>query len=87
MVLDLFKPFENRVDSLRHLEMYNCETIEGSLKDVLPSIQKNFPQLEYFLLCGMNKPRTNDRKVELKGIREVNDGINKLIQSEAQVSQ
>jgi hypothetical protein len=77
--LDRFKPFKRRIKSLRHLELHNCE-IEGSLKDVLLSIQRNVPQLEYFRLTGITRQWLN-HSVKLKGAQGVQDGINKLIQS------
>jgi hypothetical protein len=68
--------------SLRHLELYNC-VVQGGWENVLSSIEKNFPRLEYFLLYGIDRSWMSKRHVELKGVQEVNDGINKLIQSEA----
>jgi hypothetical protein len=77
-----FEPFKKRMKSLRHLELYNC-VVQGGWENVLSSIEKNFPRLEYFLLYGIDRSWMSKRHVELKGVQEVNDGINKLIQSEA----
>jgi hypothetical protein len=77
-----FEPFKKRMKSLRHLELYNC-VVQGGWENVLSSIEKNLPRLEYFLLYGVDRPWISRRQVELKGVQEVNDGINKLIQSEA----
>ncbi|KAH0343918.1 hypothetical protein KCU81_g5033, partial [Aureobasidium melanogenum] len=74
--LDQFRPFENRLESLRRLELFECGA-EGSLGNVLPSIQKNFPRLEYLWLSRGWGSRT----FEFHGVREVSDGIDELIQS------
>lgn len=79
--LDTFKPFEQRIDSLRHLELVQCEIQEACLENVLSSVQKNLPQLEYFSISGISGPWRIDQKVVLKGVQGVNEGINKLIQS------
>ncbi|KEQ69397.1 hypothetical protein M436DRAFT_85682 [Aureobasidium namibiae CBS 147.97] len=79
--LDGFEPFlEKRIESLRHLEMDQCELWDGSLKNVLISVQENLPRLEYFLVHGISRPWIN-QKIELKGVQGVHDGINKLIQT------
>jgi hypothetical protein len=79
---DWFKPFKKRMKSLRHLELRHC-VVEGGWENVLSSIEKNFPRLEYFSLYSVDRSWISQKHVELKGVQEVNDGINKLIQSEA----
>ncbi|KAG9951334.1 hypothetical protein KCU85_g2849, partial [Aureobasidium melanogenum] len=74
--LDQFKPFENRLESLRRLELFACGA-EGSLGNVLPSIQKNLPRLEYLWLSRGWESRT----FEFHGVQEVSDGIDELMQS------
>jgi len=76
--------FKKRMDSLRHLTLYNCE-IDISLKSVLLSVQKNCPRLEYFWLSSVSCPWAPNGIAEFQGIQEVEDGINKLIQSEAEL--
>lgn len=78
--IDMFKGFEKRIESLRHLEMDQCEVWDASLKNVLLSVQKHLPRLEYFLVHGISRPWI-DPKVELEGVQEISDGIDKLIQS------
>ncbi|KAG9559602.1 hypothetical protein KCU71_g8514, partial [Aureobasidium melanogenum] len=74
--LDHFKPFENRIESLRHLEMIECET-RRSLKNVLLSIQDNLPQLEYLHLSEY----WGRQVIEFQGVQGISDGIDKLMQS------
>lgn len=81
--LDWFEPFPKRIKTLRHLEIWDCN-IKGSLKQLLLSVQKNFPRLEYFLLCN-DRPWTSGMVV-FDGAQEVKDGINELMQSEAESS-
>jgi hypothetical protein len=83
--LDIFNPFNKRIESLRHLELYDCET--QRLKNELLSIQKNFPRLEYLLLCGINRPYIKHKVVKLEGVQGVNDGINELLNSRVDFSQ
>jgi hypothetical protein len=77
--LDQFKPFKKRINSLRHLELRDCE-VEESLKDILLAIKKNVPRLEYFRLSGTSRQWLNG-KVKLKGVQGVKNGIDKLLQS------
>ncbi|KAG9676645.1 hypothetical protein KCU99_g3564, partial [Aureobasidium melanogenum] len=77
--LDEFKPFKNQIESLRYLELLHCK-IDGSLKNVLLSIQKNFPRLEYLRLSGISRAWTS-KEIELKGVQGVSEGIDKLMQS------
>ncbi|KAH0160386.1 hypothetical protein KCU67_g6749, partial [Aureobasidium melanogenum] len=74
--LDQFKPFENRIESLRHLEVIECET-RRSLKNVLLSIQNNLPQLEYLHLSEYRGRQV----IEFQGVQGISDGIDKLMQS------
>jgi hypothetical protein len=76
---ELSKPFEKRMESLRHLALYDC-WIGASFPNVLRSILENSPRLEYFLLSGFSRTETRG-KLEFKGAQRVADGINKLVQS------
>lgn len=77
--LDLCNPFKNRMDSLRHLGLTDCQT-DKSVKHVLLSIQQNLPGLEYLRLSDMPGAWLSD-EIELEGVQGVNEGIDKLIQS------
>ncbi|KAH0371333.1 hypothetical protein KCU65_g2049, partial [Aureobasidium melanogenum] len=73
---DRSKPFENQIESLRHLELIGCDTNKG-LKAILRSIQKNYPRLECFRLT---RPWLS-KEIEFRGAQEVNDGIEKMMHS------
>lgn len=77
--LDLYNPFKNRMDSLRHLGLTGCQT-DKSVEHVLLSIQQNLPRLEYLRLSDMPGAWLSDQ-IELEGVQGVNEGIDKLIQS------
>ncbi|KAH0376807.1 hypothetical protein KCU92_g9596, partial [Aureobasidium melanogenum] len=74
--IDQINPLENRFESLRHLELIKCYT-NTRLKDVLLSIQKNFPRLEYLRVSGVDP----GQETEFRSVQEVNDGIDELLQS------
>ncbi|KAG9792894.1 hypothetical protein KCU95_g5123, partial [Aureobasidium melanogenum] len=76
MDLDRFNPFENQNEYLRHLELINCAT-ETRLKDVLLSIRKKLPQLEYLRFSGVRQMQD----AEFQGVEGVKDGIDELMQS------
>lgn len=78
--LDRYKPFEERMDTLRRLVLVNCD-IAGSLKNFLLVIQKNLPQLEYCFLSDISRSWISGKSVKFNGAQEVKDGLNKLIQS------
>jgi hypothetical protein len=80
-----FKPFEKRIETLRELQLYNCEGGE-SLKEVLLSIQRCFPRLEYFLLSEFSQGRWFWRDVELEGFEVIKIGFDQMIQAEAEIS-
>ncbi|KAG9531356.1 hypothetical protein KCU93_g1970, partial [Aureobasidium melanogenum] len=77
--LDQFKPLKNRIKTLRHLELVECE-VEDSFMRLLLSIQKNFPRLEYLRISGISRAWLGSR-VEFEGVQEINDGIDKLMKA------
>jgi hypothetical protein len=80
--LDWFKPFKNRMKSLRRLDLDGCR-LNGSLKQTLLSVQENLPRLEYFRMPYICRPYMRKASYEYKGIEEVKAGINELIQFES----
>lgn len=77
--LDLFNPFKNRMESLRQLELFDCNAY-SSLKNILLSIQTSCPQLEYLRLSSMPRDWI-DEDIELRGTQGINEGMDKLMQS------
>jgi hypothetical protein len=81
IALDQFMSFKERNESLRHLELNGCGFVSGSWTNLLLSVQRCFPRLDYFLLCNVPNPGWLVGSVDFKGARVVKDGINNLIES------